>query len=150
MRWTWSLCDGFVVFMIYMIYDAYECICVICDIYLFVLMAKQLQAKKINHRGRALHTTKSLFAVCCILRHTVKMVARATWDWLCRVPGQAAHDKASHFCHAPSQAAHSKASHFAVCLVRQHTAKPPILSWAWSGSTRQSIFSWFLKIITLL
>jgi hypothetical protein len=46
MRWTWSLCDGFVVFMIYMIYDAYECICVICDIYLFVLMAKQLNKQK--------------------------------------------------------------------------------------------------------
>ena len=56
--------------------DAYECICVICDIYLFVLMAKQLnKQKKIDHRGRVLHTAKSLFAVCCSLRHTA-----ATWE----------------------------------------------------------------------
>ena len=38
---------------------------------------------------------------------------------------------------------------FAVSLVTQRTAKPPILPCVWSGSTRQSIFSWFLKISTL-
>jgi len=109
-------------------------------------MAKQLnKQKKIDHRGRALHTAKSLFAVCCLNRHTPKMVARASWELalpcacsvssrqslrFCRVPGQAAHGKAwwpepagNWLCRAPAQAAHDKASDFAVCQARQHTAK---------------------------
>ena len=62
-------------------------------------MAKQVnKQKKIDHRGRALHTAKSLFAVCCSLRHTAKTAGQ-------RYLGTA----------------------FSVCLVRKHTAKPQTL-----------------------
>ena len=38
-EFMWLICR---IYDIYVICDAYECICVICDIYLFVLMAKQV------------------------------------------------------------------------------------------------------------
>jgi len=62
-------------------------------------MAKKVnKQKKIDHKGRALHTAKSLFAVCCSLRHTAKTAGQRYLE-----------------------------TAFAVCLVKKLTAKPQIL-----------------------
>ena len=146
MCWLWPTWDGHGVYVMDLSYLWYICDlwCLwmyMCDLwYISVCFDGKVtkQAKKIDHRGRALHTSKSLFAVCSSLRHTTKMVARATWELPLPCAWLGSTRRRLPFCREPGLSAHGEESHLAVRLVSQHTSKNLILPWAWSGSTRQS------------